>query len=152
MRSQAHQALKKVVLIKKLVNDISHLTLFCHTRNLEAYHAMLTKYCQKREHFSYKGMAERLQLAVLDQNMNLQSFWLLISKKSSDSNWCIKNLRKKGLLDQYMRKQYSYIHDLMQNAVSLTQSENEPLKERKSSKADVELSDIIARIEKPDKS
>ena len=43
--SQAHQALKEAVLDKKLLNDIGHLTLFCHTGNLEAYHVMLTKYC-----------------------------------------------------------------------------------------------------------
>ena len=52
----------------------------------------------------------------------------------------------------YEKKQYGYIHDLMQDEVSLRKSENEPLKGRKSSKADVELNDNIARAEKSDKS
>ena len=101
--SQAHQALKEVVLDKKLLNDISHLTLFCHTGNLEAYHAMLTKYCQKREHFSYKGMAVRMQLAALDHNMNLQRK----PATNKEGEQLLKPMHpksKKGLLKQYIRK------------------------------------------------
>ena len=33
-------------------------------------HSKILKYCPKRQHFSYKGMIARTQLAVLDHNHN----------------------------------------------------------------------------------
>ena len=35
------------------------------------YHSILLKYCPKREHFSYKGMLARTQLAAIDNNTNV---------------------------------------------------------------------------------
>ena len=32
---------------------------------------MLLKYCPKREHFSFKGMVARTQLAAMDNNENV---------------------------------------------------------------------------------
>lgn len=151
--SKAHDTLKDVVLDKKLLKDIRQLTLFCHTGDLEAYHAMLTKYCPKREHFCYKGMLARLQLAALDHNMNLQRKqattkagehrFRLVHPKSK-KEWVVKPI--------YEKKEYSHLQDLMLDTVNLRQSEKEPIKGRKARKADVELPDTIARVEKPDKS
>ena len=39
--SDAHKALKNVVLDRRLLNDMDRLTDFCHTGRLESYHAML---------------------------------------------------------------------------------------------------------------
>ena len=66
----AHLALEEVVLNTKLLKDIAKLTDFCHTGKMEVYHSMMLKYCSKREHFSYKGMVARTQLAALDNNAN----------------------------------------------------------------------------------
>ena len=68
--SPAHLALEEVVLNNKLLKDLAKLTDFCHTGNLEVYHSMMLKYCSKQEHFSYKGMVARTQLAALDNNAN----------------------------------------------------------------------------------
>ena len=66
----AHLALEEVVLNNKLLKDLAKLTDFCHTGKIEVYHSMMLKYCSKREHFSYKGMVARTQLAALDNNAN----------------------------------------------------------------------------------
>ena len=66
----AYVALEEVVLHPKLLKDLANLTDFCHTGGLEVYHSMILKYCPKREHFSYKGMVARTQLAAIDNNHN----------------------------------------------------------------------------------
>ena len=68
--SPAQLALEEVVLNNKLLKDQAKLTDFCHTGNIEVYHSMMLKYCSKQEHFSYKGMVARTQLAALDNNAN----------------------------------------------------------------------------------
>ncbi|XP_068759638.1 uncharacterized protein [Montipora capricornis] len=66
----AHIALEEVVLNNKLLKDLAKLTELCHTGEIEVYHSMILKHCSKREHFSYKGMVARTQLAALDNNAN----------------------------------------------------------------------------------
>lgn len=68
--SAAHNALKEVVFDKNLLRDIQLLSQCCHTGNLEVYHSVQTRYVPKRQHFSYKGMNARSQLAALDHNAN----------------------------------------------------------------------------------
>ena len=70
----AFVALEEIVLERKLLKDLSKLTDFCHTGGLEVYHSMLLKYCPKRQHFSYKGMLARIQLAAIDNNHNTGIF------------------------------------------------------------------------------
>ena len=69
--SPPHEAIQKIVLDKRLLNDVKKITKFCHTGSLEAYHSLLTKYCPKRIHFRYNGMVARTQLAILDHNNNV---------------------------------------------------------------------------------
>ena len=68
--SPAHDALKDVVLNKKLLKDIHKLTLCCHTGSLEVFHSVQTNYVPKRQHFSYEGMVARIELAALNHNAN----------------------------------------------------------------------------------
>jgi hypothetical protein len=68
--SPPHNALVKEITKTNLLSDLEHMTEFCHTGNLEAYHSVLLKYCPKRLHFSYSGMIARTQLAILDHNNN----------------------------------------------------------------------------------
>ena len=79
--------MEEVVLSTKLLKDLAKLTGFCHTVKIEVYHYMMLKYCSKQEHFSYKGMVARTQLATLDNNANaerpqavVQSGGLLVKK------------------------------------------------------------------------
>ena len=66
--SPAHEALNEVVFDQNLLKDIQQLTLSCHTGSLEVYHSVQTKYLPKRQHFWYRGMVARTQLATLDHN------------------------------------------------------------------------------------
>lgn len=66
--SEAFKALHKIVSDTKFLQDLEHLTKYSHTGNLEVYHAVINKYAPKRQHFSYRGMICRTQLAALDHN------------------------------------------------------------------------------------
>ena len=66
--SFAYAALKKIVLDKRLLNDLKYLTDFNHTGTLEVYNSLYNKFSPKRLHFSSPGMIARAQLAVLDFN------------------------------------------------------------------------------------
>ncbi len=48
-----HAALSKVVLHKRLNNDIRQLSEFCHTGELESYHSKFGKYVPHQKHFSH---------------------------------------------------------------------------------------------------
>ena len=69
--SPAHNALKDVITGTNILKDLSHLTLFCHSGELEVYHSLYNMYCPKRIAFSYPGMHVRTQLAVMDHNSGI---------------------------------------------------------------------------------
>ena len=69
--SKPHNALKEVVLDKRLVKDIRQLSEFCHTGSLEVYHSLMTKYVPKRQEFDQDQMTARTALAALDHNMSV---------------------------------------------------------------------------------
>ena len=66
--SPVHNALKTLVMDKRLLNLLPYFTEFKHTGNLEVYHSLLLKYCPKRPRFSHNGMIARTQLAVMHFN------------------------------------------------------------------------------------
>ena len=66
--SFVYSALKKIVLYKRLPNDLKYLTDFNHTGTLEVCHSFYNKYSPKLLHFSYPGMIARVQLVVSDFN------------------------------------------------------------------------------------
>uniref|UniRef100_A0A3B1K8T9 Uncharacterized protein n=1 Tax=Astyanax mexicanus TaxID=7994 RepID=A0A3B1K8T9_ASTMX len=69
--SAAWNALKSVVMDKNLLRDLSHMTLFKHTGDLEVLHSSMLKYAEKRRHFTYVTMQARLQLSIMDHNHNV---------------------------------------------------------------------------------
>ena len=68
--SPPHNALAKVVQKNTLLRDIKKLSSFQHTGCLEVFHSLVTKYCPKRQYFSYEGMQARIELAIMDHNHN----------------------------------------------------------------------------------
>ena len=68
LKSNAFEALQSFVLCKSILKDSAHLTQFCHTRDLEVYHALYNKWAPKRQHFSYFWMLIWSQLAVMGFN------------------------------------------------------------------------------------
>ncbi|XP_073714613.1 uncharacterized protein [Misgurnus anguillicaudatus] len=69
--SHAYRTLERLVLDKRLLNDLRQMALFKHTGELEVFHSALLKYCSKSLHFHYTSMVARTQLAVLDHNENV---------------------------------------------------------------------------------
>ncbi|KAK7499816.1 hypothetical protein BaRGS_00008907 [Batillaria attramentaria] len=69
--SAAHNALKTVVLDKRLVYDIRNLSQFLQTGAIEVYHSLMTKYVAKRQAFDPKVMEARTCLAAIDHNSSL---------------------------------------------------------------------------------
>ena len=51
--SHAYVALESIVKDKRLLTDMTYLTDFCHTGNIEVYHSLYNKFCPKRLHFSW---------------------------------------------------------------------------------------------------
>ncbi|XP_073713994.1 uncharacterized protein [Misgurnus anguillicaudatus] len=99
--SAAWNALKAVVLDKNLLRVFSQLTLFKHTGNLEVFHSSMLKYAEKRRHFTYVSMQARLQLSVIDHNLNVdrqqdrtqsgkEKYNVIYSKQSKQ--WVVRKL------------------------------------------------------------
>ena len=121
--SPSHDALQKVVQDKTVLKDLGHVTMFCHTGQLEVYHSMLLKYAPKRQHFSYAGMVCRTQLAAIDHNYHLgrkqatthsgeKRYNVVYPKTSSHSkNWVAKTIKQ--------RKEYPYRADMMKDVVAM---------------------------------
>ena len=68
--SPSHTELCNIVLKNILLRDIKKLSWFQHTGSLEVFHSLITKYCPKRQYFSYMGMQARTELAIIDHNHN----------------------------------------------------------------------------------
>ncbi|XP_052076197.1 uncharacterized protein LOC127714210 [Mytilus californianus] len=86
--SKAHNALKEVILNKRLRKDIKHLSEFCHTGNWEVYHSLLLKYVPKRQEFDFDQMNARTSLAVIDHNMSQNRGRKLTDKDKKCSKQC----------------------------------------------------------------
>ena len=98
------------------------LTEFCHTGELEVYHSLLLKYCPKREHFSFKGMVARTELAALDHNSNVNREQAVLqsgvkkgevryrmSFTKQKKQWVVKPMKGK--------KEYGYVDRLLESTV-----------------------------------
>ena len=121
--SPAHDALQKVVQDKTVLKDLGHVTMFCHTGQLEVYHSLLLKYAPKRQHFSYPGTVCRTQLAAIDHNYHLgrkqatthtgeKRYNIVYPKTHGHSkNWVAKTIMQ--------RKEYPYREDMMKDVVAM---------------------------------
>lgn len=150
--SAAYVALEELVLKPKLLKDLAKLTDFCHTGGLEVYHAMMLKYCPKRQHFSYKGMAARTQLAAIDNNHNTGRNQAVIQKgaRSGEAKYrqCFPKMHKRWVVKPVMeKKNYAFLPELQKKVLELcegTQDSNlEPI--------EVDLPANIASEPAPDK-
>ena len=145
-------ALKKVVLNERLLRDLKHVTKFCHTGGLEVYHSVLTKYIPKRQHFSFKGMLARTQLAVMDHNLNIGRELAL----TRDGSKIFKVVHTKSQKDWvakpvYQEKDHGYIDDMIEEVLEWTTKEHAPLRKKKAVPLPSPIACNIARVERPPK-
>lgn len=117
--SAAHVALEDIVYNSKFLKDLSKLTEFCHTGELESYHSMLLKYCPKREHFPYNGMLVRSQLAAIDHNAHSERPQAKtktgeprykLSHPKTQKKWVVKPIKEK--------KSYQHVGVMMEDLVN----------------------------------
>ena len=133
--SPAHLALEEVVLNTKLLKDLAKLTDFCHTGKIEVYHSMMLKYCSKQEHFSYKGMVARTQLAALDNNANADRPQALVlsGEHAGQKRYkaCFPKAHKRWVVKPISeKKSYQYLAALLAQVLERCQAGNavaEPL-------------------------
>ena len=84
--SPSHKALQEVVFKKRFLNDLTKLTEFHQTGQLEVFDSLMLKYLPKRQHFPYQGMVARTQLAALDHNFSLDRPQAVISTKEGQTS------------------------------------------------------------------
>jgi hypothetical protein len=101
--SKAHNALKEVVLNKRLRNDIKYLSEFCHTGNL-VYHSLLLKYVPKRQEFDGDQMDARTTLAVIDHNLSQNQGQRLTHKDKAFIKRPTQKERENRLPNQFIIK------------------------------------------------
>ena len=125
---RAHLALKNVVLNNALLRDIPKLSSFCHTGMLEVFHSLLTKYCPKRQHFSFMGMCVRTELTTLDHNHNIKREQATTSEgilqyklefSKATKRWVLKPVKE--------TKSYAHLHDMLELLVDLIFQEQQDL-------------------------
>ena len=68
----AHLEIRKIVGKGRLLKDLEHCAKACYTAELEAFHSLCTKYCEKCEGFEYEVMDARMKCAVMNHNENNQ--------------------------------------------------------------------------------
>jgi len=150
--SAAYVALEEVVLKPKLLKDLAKLTNFCHTGGLEVYHSMMLKYCPKRQHFSYKGMVARTQLAAIDNNHNTGRNQAVIQKgeRSGEARYrqCFPKMHKRWVVKPVLEnKNYAFLPELQQKVLEMCDGTEDPILEP----IEVDLPANIASEPAPDK-
>ena len=146
-KSEAFEALQKIVLDAKVLKDLNYLNKFCHTGVLEVYHSLYNKWAPKRQHFSYQGMLARSQLAIMDfnQGSNLEQ---AKTRKGEDKykvqfskitkTWSSKPVKK--------QKDRTFLQDMVKETVKFATEKKYPEKP-----ATPSLPSNIASTPKPNK-
>ena len=103
-----------MVLDKRILGDLQRLTKFVHTGALEVYHSLYNKYLPKRQHFGYKAMLARSQLAALDHNSSSKREQAV----ARTGNKCYRYVFPKGMKDwvvkpAYLKKEKQHIPEML---------------------------------------
>ncbi|XP_071851737.1 uncharacterized protein [Apostichopus japonicus] len=149
--SPAHNALKDIVMDKRLLKDIRFLNRSCHTGSQEVFHGAMLKYCPKRQEFDFPNMLARTQLAIIDHNENSGRQQAVVRKGHKKGqkryNVVFSKASKKWVIKPiYEAKEYSFIYDLLMNAVAMKIGHLHVLPPVKK-----DLPQNIARVPKPSK-
>ncbi|XP_064645486.1 uncharacterized protein LOC135498899 [Lineus longissimus] len=65
------QAVREVVMLEKLLQDLKMYVGFHHTGLLENFNGLINMYASKRNHFEYSTMVARTRLAAIDHNHHI---------------------------------------------------------------------------------
>ena len=118
--SDAFKKLQEIVLSKRLLSDLKHLTNFSHTGTLEVYHSLYNKWLPKRKHFSFQGMVVRSQLAALDFNQGFNLNQAQTTKGERKYNVCFSKITKSWSAKPIKEeKDKKYLHDMIERTVEV---------------------------------
>lgn len=126
-KSDAFVAIEKVVLDKKNLKDMAHLTKPYHTGSLEVFHSLLNSYASKRQEFELNVMDARVKLAVLDHNANINRKQSIVTKerkgsgKVGEKQWKFvsSRLSKEWVAKEKKEpKSIDFIHELVASVVA----------------------------------
>jgi hypothetical protein len=147
-KSDAFKALQAIVLDKRLIKALPHITKFCHTGDLEVFHSMLLKYCSKRQHFQYDAMKARLMLAALDWNS--QSREIVTDGDGENVEKLVYSKRRKQwvLKCRYIKKKMQHVPRVIERALEV-EMEGLSVPAMKRPK---DLPAYVASVVKPEKS
>ena len=101
--SIAYDALEKVILDIKTLNDMEHLVDPLHTGNIEVFHSVINSYAPKKHEFELNVMDARVKLAVIDYNHNTNRNQATVTRE-------IKGSAKKG------EKQWKFVSSKLSKA------------------------------------
>ena len=147
-KSEAFEAVQNIVLDKKVLENLSYLTKFCHAEVLNIYISLYNERAPKRQHFSYLGILARSQLAIMDFNKesNLEQATTEKDEKRYNAqfskitkSWSSKPIKKE--------KGRSYLHRMVKETVECVKK-----KERPEKPLVPDLPKNIVSSPKPDKS
>ena len=137
---------------------MEHCTKACHIAELDVFHSLCTKYCEKREEFEYEVMDARMKCAVMDHNENTQRKQAVVRKaqkgtagKGEARFKCpfskqTKDWNVKPILEE---KTYKFVEDM---TIQLIQSKKESsMKKPEKSYRPIGLPQNIAPIPNPPK-
>ena len=111
-----------------VLKDLAKLTDFCQTGKIQVYHSMMLKYCSKREHFSYKGVVARTQLAACDNNANTghKQSQIEEGKRAGEARYklCFPKPNKRWVLKPISDKSLQYLSGLLSEVVKCVELGN----------------------------
>ena len=107
--SEAHKALKSVMLDKHLHNDIKYLTNVVNTTSVEVFNNVLLKYLPKQYHFEFEHMELGAYLAALDTNANVNRKQAVLNGTERFKIAWRKSTKKRVARVVYEPKSYNYL-------------------------------------------
>ncbi|XP_071852672.1 uncharacterized protein [Apostichopus japonicus] len=128
--SPAHNAPNKIILSKRLLNDLKYLAEFMHTGALEVYHNVVLKYAPKRLEFDYPYMSARLKLAAMDHNHNVGRSHAVVQQPRTGSSVkgelqfkkCYSKIQKQWVIKPiYEKKSLEYLSTMMAGVIKRKQ-------------------------------
>jgi len=136
---------------EKILLALVKLTDFCHTGGLEVYHSLMLKYLPKREHFSYKGMLARTQLAAIDNNENVGRAQAVVRRGDNcgEARYrkCFPKAHKRWVVKTILQaKTYAFLPELQKKVLQSCEDRSAA-----SMELDVNLPQNIACKPAPDK-